>query len=231
MARQLDRGKRVWMGIRVIQGISAVYRWAQENALRAAFVVGLTIAVVGCFVPREEPAHDPGVIGGDPVVQPLPARTVIGFPLVVWSSPDAHTETDWDFGQWPLRRFFVFWADVWLCGLPALLGMLAHRANTVAFAMPRFLGTLLLTWLAYPMLVVPLLLSHWSAVAPRSLIVYATLIGRAVALSPVVAWGGVLLMAVGWFLFAFPPRPFRLPVYAPPSPQFEHSDFERVPMR
>ncbi|MGI8854472.1 MAG: hypothetical protein ACR2JW_01855 [Thermomicrobiales bacterium] len=219
------------MGRRVVRGISVIYVWAQENALRAAFLVGLTIAVLGCCVPRAEPAHDPNVIGGDPIVQPLPARTVIGFPLVVWSSPDVHSETDWDFGQWPLRRFFVFWTDVWLCGLPALLGLLAHRANTVAFAMPRFLGTLALTWLAYPLLVAPLFLSHWSAISPRSPLVYATLIGRAVTLSPVIAWGGLLLMAAGWRLFAFPPRPFRLPVYAPPPPQFEQADFERVPMR
>jgi hypothetical protein len=219
------------MDCRIVRAISAIYHWAQENALRAAFLVGLTIAVLGCCVPRTEHTHDPGVIGGDPVVHPLPARTVIGFPLVVWSTPDVHTETDWDFGQWPLRRFFVFWADVWLCGLPALLGLLAHRANTVAFAMPRFLGTLLLTWLAYPMLVTPLLLAHWSAVAPRSPLGYATLLGRAVALSPVVAWGGLLLMAAGWRLFAFPPRPFRLPVYVPPLSQFEQSDFERLPMR
>src|SRR5690242_9386161 len=186
------------MGCRGVRGISAIYRWAQENALRAAFLVGLTIAVLGCCVPRTEASHDPGVIGGDPVVQSLPARAVIGFPLVVWSVPDMHAETDWDFGAWPLRRFFVFWANIWLCGLPALLGLLAHRANTVAFAMPRFLGSLLLVWLAYPMLVVPLLLPHWSAVAPRSLLVYATLLGRSVALSPVVAWGGLALMVAGW---------------------------------
>jgi hypothetical protein len=219
------------MDCRVVRGVSVIYRWAQENALRAAFLVGLTIAIVGCCVPRTEAAHDPGVIGGDPVVRPLPARTVIGFPLVVWSTPDRHAETDWDFGAWPLRRFFVFWANVWLCGLPALLGLLAHRANTVAFAMPRFLGTLLLTWLVYPMLVVPLLVSHWSAVAPRSWLIYATILSRAVALSPVVAWLCIALMAVGWSLFAFPPHPFRLPVYVPPPPHFEQPDFERVPMR
>jgi len=219
------------MGRRVVRGISVIYVWAQENALRAAFLVGLTIAVLGCCVPRAEPAHDPNVIGGDPIVQPLPARTVIGFPLVVWSSPDVHSETDWDFGQWPLRRFFVFWTDVWLCGLPALLGLLAHRANTVAFAMPRFLGTFLLTWLVYPMLVVPLLLSYWSAVAPRSLVIYATILSRAVAFSPVVAWGGLALMAVGWLTFAFPPRPFRLPIYIPPPPHIEQPDFGCVPMR
>ncbi|MCA1723892.1 MAG: hypothetical protein LC748_06515 [Thermomicrobia bacterium] len=219
------------MDRRVVPGISAIYRWAQANALRAAFLVGLMIAVIGVCVPRIERAHDPGVIGGDPVVQPLPVRTVIGFPLVVWSTPDLHAETDWDFGAWPLRRFFIFWANIWLCGLPALLGLLAHRANTVAFAMPRLLGTLLLTWLAYPMLVVPLLLSHWSAVAPRSLVIYATLLSRAVALSPVVAWSGLALMAVGWLLFAFPLRPFRLPVFIQPPPYSEQPDFERVPMR
>lgn len=199
--------------------------------MRAAFLVGLTIAVLSCCVPRTEAAHDPGVIGGDSEVQSLPTRTVIGFPLVVWSTPDMHAETDWNFGAWPLRRFFVFWANIWLCGLPAQLGLLAHRANTVAFAMPRFLGTLLLTWLAYPVLVVPLLVAYWSAVAPRSWLIYATLLGRVVALSPVVAWLCIALMAVGWYLFAFPPRPFRLPVYAPPPPHFEQPDFERVPMR
>lgn len=225
----MDEGQG--MGIRAIQTSSIVYRWAQENALRTAFLVGLTIALLGCCVPRTEPAHDPGVIGGDAIVRPLPARTVIGFPLVVWSSPDMHSETEWDFGAWPLRRFFVFWANIWLCGLPALLGLLAHRANTVVFAMPRFLGTLLLVWFAYPLLVAPLLLSHWSAVAPRSPIIYATLFSRAVALSPVVAWGGAAFMAVGWRLFAFPPRSFRLPVYVPPPPRFEQPDFERLPMR
>jgi hypothetical protein len=219
------------MGCGVARRISVIYLWAQKNALRAAFLVGLTIAVLGCCVPRTEAAHDPGVIGGDPLIQPLPTRTVIGFPLVVWSAPDKHAETDWDFGAWPLRRFFIFWANIWLCGLPALLGLLAHRANTAIFAMPRFLGTLLLTWLVYPLLVVPLLLSHWSAVAPRSLLIYATLLGRAVALSPLVAWGGIALMAAGWAVFAFPPRPFRLPVYIPPSPRFEQPDFERIPMR
>lgn len=219
------------MGIRVIQCINAAYRWAQENAVRAAFLVGLTVASLGCCVPRTEPAHDPGVIGGDLIVQHLPVRTVTGFPLVVWSRPDVHTETDWDFGRWPLRRFFIFWADVWLCGLPALLGALAHRANTIAFAMPRFLGTCALAWLAYPMLVAPLLLSHWSAVAPRSPLAYATLFGRAVQLSPGVAWACVAAMAVGWYLFAFPPRPFRLPVYVAPPPPFEQPDFERLPMR
>lgn len=215
----------------VVRGVSVIYRWAQENALRAAFLVGLTVAIIGLCVPRTEAAHDPGVIGGDPVMQPLPARTVIGFPLVVWSTPDAHAETDWDFGAWPLRWFFVFWANIWLCGLPALLGLLAHRANTVAFAMPRFLGALLLTWLVYPLLVVPLLVSHWSAVAPRSWLIYATILSRAVSLSPVVAWFCIALMAVGWSLFAFPPRPFRLPIYVPPPPHFEQPDFERVPMR
>lgn len=219
------------MGIRDIHRVSVAYRWAQENAVRAAFLTGLLIATLGCCVPRTEPAHDPGVIGGDPAVRPLPARTVAGFPLVVWSNPDVHTETDWDFGQWRLRRFFVFWADIWLCGLPALLGALAHRANTVAFAMPRLLATFLLVWLAYPMLVAPLLLSHWSAVAPRSPLAYATLFGRAVHLSPVVAWGGIVAMVAGWSLFAFPPRPHRLPVYVPPPPRFEQPDFERLPMR
>jgi len=218
------------MGFPVIQTSRIVYRWAQENALRAAFLVGLTVAVLGCCVPRTEPAHDPGVIGSETIGASLPARTVIGFPFVVWSSPDVHSETDWDFGAWPLRRLFVFWADIWLCGLPALLGLLAHRANTVAFAMPRFLGTLALAWLAYPLLVAPLLLSHWSAVSPRSPIVYATILGRAVALSPV-AWGGVALMVGGWFLFAFPPRPFRLPVYLPPPPHVEQPEYERLPMR
>jgi hypothetical protein len=219
------------MDCRVVRGVSVIYRWAQENAMRAAFLVGLTVAILGCCVPRTEAAHDPGVIGGDPVVQPLPPRTVIGFPLVVWATPDVHAETDWNFGAWPLRRFFVFWANIWLCGVPALLGLLAHRANTVAFAMPRFLGTLLLTWLVYPMLVVPLLVSHWSAVAPRSWLIYATILSRAVSLSPVVAWLCIALMAVGWCLFAFPPRSLRLPVYAPPPLCFEQSDFERVPLR
>src|SRR3954447_1227654 len=199
------------MRVIVINAAGAGYPWAQENALRAAFVVGLAIALLGCCVPRTEPAHDPRVIG-DVVVQSLPGRTVGGFPLVVWSHPDAHAETDWNFGQWPLRRFFVFWADIWLCGLPALIGLLAHRANTFAFAMPRFLGGLLLVWLAYPMLVAPLLVAHWSAVAPRSMIVYATLFARAADLSPLVARGGLLLMGAGWSLFAFPPRRFRLPV-------------------
>lgn len=215
----------------MIQTGSDIYRWAQGNALRAAFLVGLMIAVLGCLVPRTERAHDPGAIGGDPIVQPLPERTVIGFPLVVWSRPDVHSETDWDFGTWTLRRFFIFWANIWLCGLPALLGLLAHRANTTVFAMPRFLGTLLLVWLAYPMLVAPLFLSRWSAVAPRSPIAYATLFSRALALSPVEAWGGVALMALGWGLFAYPPRPFRLPVYVPPPPRFEQPDFECMPMR
>lgn len=219
------------MDCRVVRGISVIYRWAQENALRAAFLVGLTIALLGCCVPRTEAVHDPGVIGGDPAKVLLPQRTVIGFPLVVWSAPDMHAETDWDFGAWPLRRVFIFWANIWLCGLPALLGLLAHRANTVAFAMPRFLGTLLMTWLAYPLLAVPLLLSHWSAVAPRSLIVYATLFGRVVALSPFISRVGIALMAAGWAVFAFPPRPLRLPAYAPPPPHFEHPNFERVPMR
>ncbi len=219
------------MDCRAVRGISALYRWAQGNALRAAFLVGLLIAVIGCGVPRTEAAHDPGVIGGDPVVRPAPARTVIGFPLVVWSTPNLHAETDWDFGAWPLRRFFIFWANIWLCGLPALLGLLAHRANTVAFAMPRLLGTFLLTWLAYPMLVVPLLLPYWSAVAPRSLVVYATLLGRAVALSSGVAWGGLALMAVGWLLFAFPPRSLRLSVNVQPPPHIEQPEFECVPMR
>jgi len=219
------------MDHRVVRGIIVIYRWAQGNALRAAFLVGLTIAALGCCVPRTEPAHDPGVIGGDPFVRPLPTRAVIGFPLVIGATPDVHAETDWDFGAWPLRRFFVFWANIWLCGLPALLGLLAHRANTVAFAMPRLLGALLLTWLAYPMLVAPLLLSQWNAVAPRSPLAYATLFGRLVELSPGVAWGGIALMAAGWLLFAFPPRPLRLPVFAPPPPLFEQPDFERVPMR
>ncbi len=219
------------MDYRVVRGIGVIYRWAQENALRAAFLVGLTIAVLGCCVPRTEPAHDPGVIGGDPVVRPVPTRTVIGFPLVVWSTPDAHAETDWNFGTWLLRRFFVFWANIWLCGLPALLGLLAHRANTVAFAMPRLLGALLLTWLAYPMLVTPLLVSQWSMVAPRSPLIYAMLYSRAVGLAPVMAWAGIALMTIGWLVFAFPPRMFRLPVYVAPPPQFEQPDFEQVPMR
>ena len=218
------------MGSRVIQGIGIVYRWAQGNALRAAFIVGLTVATLGCCAPRTEPAHDPGVIG-DSIVRPLPERRALGFPLVVRSSPDVHSETDWDFGAWPLRRFFIFWANVWICGLPTLLGMLAHRANTYDFAMPRLLGALLLVWLTYPILVAPLLLSHWSAVAPRSLIVYATILGRAIALSPTIAWGGMALMMGGWCLFAFPPRPFRLPVYVLPAPRIEHADFERLPMR
>jgi hypothetical protein len=216
---------------RIVRSTSVTYRWAQQNALRSAFLVGLVVATLGCCVPRVEPAHDAGVIGGDPVVQVVPERTVIGFPLAVWSRPDVHTETDWDFGDWPLRRFFVFWANIWLCGLPALLGLLAHRANTFAFAMPRFLGTLLATWLAFPMLVVPLLLTHWSALAPRSPLAYATLLGRVVGLSPWHAWAGLALMIGGWYLFAFPPRPFRLPLYAPPPPRYEQADFERVPMR
>ncbi|MCA1722707.1 MAG: hypothetical protein LC748_00330 [Thermomicrobia bacterium] len=219
------------MGGKIVQNSSSIYRWAQGNALRAAFLAGFTIAAVGCCVPRTEAAHDPGVIGGDPVVQPVPARTVVGFPLVVWSTPDRHSETDWDFGAWPLRRFFVFWANIWLCGLPTLLGLLAHRANTVAFAMPRFLGTLVLTWISYPLLVAPLLVAHWSMVAPHSPLVYATLLGRAVGLSPFVARGGLALMAAGWIAFAFPPRPWRLPVYVPPPSQFERPGFERVLMQ
>ncbi len=211
--------------------MSAIYRWAQENALRAAFFVGLVVAVLGCCVPRTEPAHDPGSIGIDSIVQTLPKRTVIGFPLVVWSTPDVHAETDWNFGMWPLRRLFILWANIWLCGLPALLGVLAHRANTVAFAMPRLLGTYFITWLAYPMLVVPLLLSHWSAVAPRSPLAYATVFGRAIVLSPWAGWMGLALIAVGWYLFAFPPRAFRLVAYVPPPPQIEQPDFERLPMR
>lgn len=208
-----------------------LYRWAQENALRAAFLVGLTIALIGCCVPRTEPAHDPGVIGGDPIVQPIPERTVWGFPLVVWSSPDVHADTDWNFGAWSLRRFFVFWANIWLCGLPALLGLLAHRANTVPFAMPRLLGTYLLTWLVYPCLVAPLLLTHWVDIAPRSLLAYLTLFARVLNLSPLVAWGGLGLMTAGWLVFAFPPRHFQLPIFVPPSPRIEHADFERLPMR
>jgi hypothetical protein len=90
---------------------------------------------------------------------------------------------------------------------------------------------LLLTWLVYPTLVVPLLASHWSAIAPRSWFIYATLLSRAVALSSVVAWLSIALMGAGWLLFAFPPRPFRLPVFVPPPPHFEQPDFERVPMR
>ncbi len=219
------------MGSRVLRWASATYRWAQGNALQATFLVGLFIAVLGCCVPRTEPAHDPGVIGGETVVRAVPERTVIGFPLVVWSTPDTHTETDWNFGAWPLRRGFVFWANIWLCGLPALLGALAHRANTVAFAMPRLIGAMLLTWLAYPALVAPLLLTHWSAVAPRSPIAYLLLVGRVVDLSPTIAWGGIALMGVGWLIFAFPPRVFRLPVFVPPPPRVEHADFERLPMR
>lgn len=218
------------MSSRIIQGSSAIYRWAQGNALRAAFLVGFAVAMLGCCVPRTEPAHDPGVIG-DATVRTIPARTVVGFPLVVWSSPDVHAETDWDFGNWPLRRFFIFWANVWLCGLPALLGALAHRANTVAFAMPRLLGTYLLAWLTYPLLVAPLLSTHWSMVAPRSPLAYLILFGRVLHLSSVAAWSGLALMAVGWLVFAFPPRPFRLPVYVPPPPRLDHADFERIPMR
>jgi hypothetical protein len=41
----------------------------------------------------------------------------------------------------------------------------------------------------------------------------------------------LLLMVGGWVVFAFPPRSFRLPIYVPPPPQFEHSDFERIPTR
>ncbi len=77
----------------------------------------------------------------------------------------------------------------------------------------------------------PLLLSHWSAVGPRSLVIYATILSRAVTLSPVVAWGGLALMTIGWLAFAFPPRLFRLPVYVPPPPHIEQPDFEYVPMR
>ena len=77
----------------------------------------------------------------------------------------------------------------------------------------------------------PLLLSHWSAVGPRSLVIYATILSRAVTLSPVVAWGGLALMTIGWLAFAFPPRLFRLPVYVPQPPHIEQPDFEYVPMR
>jgi hypothetical protein len=214
------------MGNRVLHGIAAIYRWAQENALRAAFVVGLAITLLGCCVPRAEPAHNAGVIGGGPAPVVVPERKVVGFPLVVWSSPDTHAETDWSFGAWPLRRFFVLWADIWLNGLPALFGLLAHRANTVAFAMPRLIGTLAATWAAYPLLVAPLLLSHWGDLAPRAPLAYLTLYGRVGALSPVVAWAGLVLMLGGWWLFAFPPRPFRLPAYVSPPPRIEHADFE-----
>src|SRR3954469_11717235 len=92
---------RVCMENRVLIGINAFYRWAQENALRAAFLVGLAVTLLGCCAPRTEPAHNAGVIGGDPAPVTVPARTVIGFPLVVWSSPDVHRETDWNFGDWP----------------------------------------------------------------------------------------------------------------------------------
>ncbi len=214
------------MGNRVLRNLNAIYGWAQGNALRAAFVVGLAITLLGCCVPRTEPAHDAGVVGGDPAPVIVPARTAIGFPLVVWSAPDVHGETDWNFGNWPLRRFFIFWADIWLNGLPALLGLLAHRANTVAFAMPRFIGTLAATWAAYPLLVAPLLISHWGDVAPRAPLAYLTLYGRVGGLSPAAAWGGLALMLVGWWLFAFPPRPFRLPAYVPPPPRTNHTDFE-----
>jgi hypothetical protein len=210
---------------RVISAVNAIYRWALENALRAAFLVGLAITLLGCCVPRTEPAHNAGVIGGPaPVV--VPERTVIGFPLVLWSSPDTHAETDWNFGEWPLRRFFVFWANIWLNGLPALLGLLAHRANTVVFAMPRLIGTLVATWIAYPLLVAPLLLSHWGDLVPRSPLAYLTLYGRIANLSSVAAWGGMALMLAGWWLFAFPPKRFCLPVYVPPAPRAEHADFE-----
>jgi hypothetical protein len=215
------------MGSRIIRGTRAVYCWAQGNALRAAFLVGLAIAMLGCCIPRTEPAHDPGIIT-DATVRTITARTVIGFPLVVWSSPDVHAETDWNFGDWPLRRFFIFWADVWLCGLPALLGLLAHRANTVAFAMPRLLGTYLLTWLAYPLLAAPLLCAHWSETAPRSPLVYLTIFARVWHLSRPATWGGLAFMAAGWLIFAFPPRLLRLPVYVPPEPRIDHADFERV---
>lgn len=198
-----------------MSAFGAAYRWAQGNALRAAFVVGLAVTLFGCCVLRTEPAHDAGAIGTSAIV---PERRVVGFPLVVWSAPDTHAETDWNFGEWPLRRFFVFWADVWLNGLPALLGLLAHRATTVTFAMPRLLGTLLLVWVAYPLLVAPLLLSHWGDVSPRAPLAYALLYARTMALSPIAAWGGVLLMAAGWAIFAFPPRPVRLPVFVPPPP-------------
>jgi hypothetical protein len=214
------------MGNRFLHGITVTYRWAQENALRSAFVVGLAITLLGCCVPRTEPLHNAGVIGGGPEPVIVPERTVIGFPLVVWSSPDVHAETDWDFGAWPLRRFFVFWANIWLNGLPALLGLLAHRANTVAFAMPRLIGTLAAAWAAYPLLAAPLLLSHWGDLAPRAPLAYLMLYGRVLHLSPGVAWGGIALALAGWALFAFPPRPFRLPAYVPPPPRIEHADFE-----
>lgn len=214
------------MGKRVTAVVRTIYQWAQENALRAAFLVGLTITLMGCCVPRTEPAHNAGVIGGGPAPVVVPERTVVGFPLVVWSSPDAHAETDWNFGVWPLRRFFVFWANVWLNGLPALLGLLAHRANTIAFAMPRLIGTLAAVWMAYPLLVAPLLVSHWGDVAPRAPLAYLTLYGRVLDLSPVAAWSGLLLMLVGWWLFAFPPRLLRLPAYVPPPPRIDHADFE-----
>ena len=218
------------MGVRMIQGAKGVYRWAQGNALRAAFLAGLLIATLGCCVPRTELAHDPGVIG-DATLRVMPVRTVVGFPLVVWSSPDVHAETSWNFGDWPLRRFFVFWANVWLCGLPALLGALAHRANTVAFAMPRLLATYLLAWLAYPLLVAPLLIREWTAIGPRSLLIYLTIFGRVAHLTPTAAVGGLMLMAVGWIVCAFPLRACRLPVYMPPEPRFDHADFECVPLR
>jgi hypothetical protein len=214
------------MGKRVTAVIRTIYQWAQENAVRAAFLVGLTITLMGCCVPRTEPAHNAGVIGGGPASVVVPERTVIGFPLVVWSSPDTHAETDWNFGAWSLRRFFVFWANIWLNGLPALLGLLAHRANTIAFAMPRLIGMLAGVWVAYPLLVAPLLLSHWGDVAPRAPLAYLTLYGRATDLSPVVAWGGLMLTLVGWWLFAFPPRLLRLPAYVPPPPRIDHADFE-----
>jgi hypothetical protein len=214
------------MGNRALAGISTTYRWAQANALRAAFLIGLAITLLGCCVPRTEPAHNAGVIGGGVERIIVPERTVIGFPLVVWSSPDTHAETDWNFGDWPFRRFFVFWANIWLNGLPALLGMLAHRANTIAFAMPRLIGTLVATWAIYPLLVAPLLLSHWGDVAPRAPLVYLTLYGRLADLSPGMTWAGVGLMLVGWWLFAFPPRLFRLPAWVPPAPRINHADFE-----
>ncbi len=200
-----------------VRGAVAVYRWAQGNALRAAFVVGVAISVLGCCVPRTEPAHDAGIIGEGTAT--VPERIVIGFPLVVWSSPDAHEETGWNFGDWPLRRFFVFWANVWLNGLPAMFGLLAHRANTVAFAMPRLLGTLLAAWVGYPLLVAPLLLTHWGDLLPRAPIALPIIYGRAVTLVPATGWAMLAFMAAGWAIFAFPPRRFRLPVFVPPPPQ------------
>ncbi len=213
------------MGSRGMAIIGAAYRWAQGNALRAAFVVGFAVTLLGCCIPRTEAAHDAGVIGVATVVS-VPERTVVGFPLVIWSSPDVHAETDWTFGEWPLRRFFVFWADIWLNGLPALLGLLAHRANTVAFAMPRLLGTLVATWAAYPLLVAPLLIAHWGEIASRAPLAYLTLYSRVAMLSPAAMWGALFLMLVGWGLFAFPPRTFRLTAYTPPPPHRDAAEFE-----